>query len=292
MILLGACGDPLATMPRYSEADVADDPGLLSVRAAPESDEEAETAQSGGFFARLLQAPVSEPASDPQADNTSDSADGASSDPAVDDADVPLPPETYGATRELPEAAAPQRGFFGLFSRGGAASSATRQQGSSATALPPGARLPYGEIATACNLSKSDLGKRVAQYPEKRPRHVLYDTDPGNTAPHTFYLTGFADGCARQFTASLALFGSVGMHEQLRYGLPAQVQPYSDTDKAYEKVKSRVCGVPRKKPCGSKLNRLEDNTVFLSVYESFGDIDRWSNLLLHAGQVVARDIKG
>ncbi len=104
--------------------------------------------------------------------------------------------------------------------------------------IPPGTLLPYGRVARICGLAKRDLGKKIAQYPEKSPRHRIYDSDPGNTAPHSFFITGFDDGCARQFTASLALFGPVAMHEQLRYGLPADVQPYSDTDKAYEKLKS------------------------------------------------------
>ncbi len=147
-------------------------------------------------------------------------------------------------------------------------------------------------MARVCDLPRARLGKKVAQFPERRPRHRLYDSDPGNIAPHTFYLTGFDDGCARQFTASVALFGSVGMHEQLRYGLPAEVQPYSKTDKSYEKLKTRVCGVPRKKPCGSKLNRLESNTVFLSIYEKFGGNERWSDLLLHDGKLLAQDTKG
>lgn len=158
--------------------------------------------------------------------------------------------------------------------------------------IPPGTVLPYGKLARVCGLPKRDLGKKVLQYPEKRPQHRIYDTNPGSTAPRTFFVTGFGDGCARQFTASLAMFGSASMHEQLRYGLPADVQPYSDTDKAYEKLKSRVCKVPRKKPCGAKVNRMEKNTVFLSIYERFGSNARWKNLLLHDGEVVAQDIKG
>lgn len=158
--------------------------------------------------------------------------------------------------------------------------------------VAPGTLLPYGQVARVCGLPKSALGKQIAQHPEKRPRHRIFDSDPGNTAPHSFFLTGFDDGCARQFTASLAMFGSVAMHEQLRYGLPSEVQPYSTTDKAYEKLKGRVCGVPRKKPCGPKVGRLDSDTVFVSIYERFGSNPSWTNLLLHDGDILAQDEKG
>ena len=154
-----------------------------------------------------------------------------------------------------------------------------------------GARLPYGTIKRICGLTKRQMGKKIAQYPERRPVHVLYDSDPKSTEPRSFYLTGFGDGCARQFTAALAVFGSVGMHELLRYGLPAEVQPYSDTDKAYERLKRKVCGKPKRKPCGSKISLLEKDTVFLSVYERFEGNAQWINLLLHRGKMVAHDKK-
>ncbi len=154
-----------------------------------------------------------------------------------------------------------------------------------------GTVLPYGEVAKICGLTPRQMGKQVAQYPEKRPKHRLYDGDPGNTELHSFYLTGFADGCARQFTAALAMFGSVEMHEQLRYGLPAEVQPYSDTDKAYERLKRKICGKPKRKPCGGQIGKLARDTVFLSIYERFDGSARWSNLLLHRGELVAQDRK-
>ena len=97
--------------------------------------------------------------------------------------------------------------------------------------------------------------------------------------------------CARQFTAAMAVFGSVEMHEQLRYGLPAEVQPYSDTDKAYEKLKRRVCNKPRRKPCGGRIGQMAKDTVFLSVYERFGGNSQWMNILLHGGDIVAQDRK-
>lgn len=154
-----------------------------------------------------------------------------------------------------------------------------------------GTRLPYGRIATICGVETGKLGTRIARYPERRPRYQLYDSAPDSTGPRAFYITGFDDGCARQFTAALAVFGSVEMHEQLRYGLPAEVQPYSDTDKAYETLKRRVCNKPRRKPCGRRIGTMAKDTVFVSVYERFGGNSQWMNLLLHGGKLVAQDSK-
>lgn len=158
--------------------------------------------------------------------------------------------------------------------------------------IPFGSTVAFGTVAPVCDAPKSKLGKLVAQYPEKKPIYKLYDSQPGEKAHHAFYVTGFADGCLRQVSASVAVFGSVRLHEQLRYVLPGEVHPYSDTDRAYEKVKRQVCGVGAKKPCGEKLGLLEQTTVFLSLYDSFGHADSWANLLLHDGQLMASDLKG
>lgn len=257
MMMLGACGDPLATFPRLTDADIPEDTGALGVTTDSAETRDEQT----GFLARLF----------------GNKPDTVETTPIAE-----LPPEAYGVTSDVAGKEDEQQGFLGLVSG---------KKTSDVPDVTPNTVLPYGEVARVCDLPRSRMGKKVAQFPERRPRHRLYDSDPGNTGPHTFYLTGFDDGCARQFTASVALFGSVGMHEQLRYGLPAEVQPYSKTDKSYEKLKSRVCGMPRKKPCGSKLSRLESNTVFLSIYEKFGGNERWSNLLLHDGRLLAQDTK-
>ncbi len=185
-----------------------------------------------------------------------------------------------------------KKGLLALFAAPEATGKKSHKREEAKSEIIPGASLPYGRIARVCDVPKRKMGEKIAQYPERGPMHQLFDSDPGNTEPHTFYLTGFPDGCARQFTASLAVFGSAGMHEQLRYGLPAEVQPYSDTDKAYEKVKKSVCKVGRRKPCGEKVSLLEGDTVFLSIYERFGDNLHWMNLLLHRGEIVAQDHKG
>ncbi len=49
--------------------------------------------------------------------------------------------------------------------------------------------------------------------------------------------------------------------------------------------------MPRKKPCGSKVSKLDRSTVFVSIYERFGSNPHWSNLLLHDGKVLAQDKK-
>ncbi len=277
IMALAGCGDPMQNVARLADQDVAEDaPTLGAVPAVepPESDRV-------GLFARLLgdrQASESAQAAavTPDAPTTVEaSLPGADASPAKEDAENQAPSGRQGFLTNL------------LGGGGGAAS-----RGQAVSEIEYGTTLPYGEVKRICGLGSGQMGKVVAQYPEKRPIHKVYDSDPGNTGPHTFYVTGFDDGCARQFTAALAMFGSVEMHESLRYGLPAKVQPYSATDEAYEDVKARVCRVPRKKPCGQKVERLADDTVFLSIYERFGGNSQWKNLLLHSGEMVAKDKKG
>lgn len=157
--------------------------------------------------------------------------------------------------------------------------------------IPFGTHLAFGETAPVCDYPKGKLGKLVAQYPEKKPIYRLYDSQPGEQAAHAFYVTGFADGCLRQVTASVAIFGSVAVHEHLRYAMPADMHPYSDTDQAYEKIKRQVCKVGRKEPCGENLAALEQNTVFLSLYGTYVSAQDWANLLIHNGELVATDLK-
>lgn len=163
--------------------------------------------------------------------------------------------------------------------------------GPDAKEIPPGIVLPFGQIARVCDLPKGALGKQIAKYPERSGKYRLFDSAPGNTGLHTFYITGFVDRCPRQFSAALALFGEASMHETLRYGLPDKAKPFSSTDKAYENVKARVCGAGRRKPCGNAMSKLERTTVFLSVYNRFVG-GGWSDILLHDGRVVAQDQAG
>jgi hypothetical protein len=154
----------------------------------------------------------------------------------------------------------------------------------------PGETLAYGQIARLCGAPERLLGSRVATYPEGRGGYALYDTMPGTGAPHTFFLTGFDDGCARQFTAAFALFSAPSDFENLRYGLPSDTVPRSQTDTAYETLKAQVCRVRRGQPCGSRIGRLERNTAFVSIYENFGSNAQWKTVLLHDGAVLAVDV--
>ncbi|MEP4198830.1 MAG: hypothetical protein ABJL99_24665 [Aliishimia sp.] len=150
--------------------------------------------------------------------------------------------------------------------------------------------LPFGTIARVCDAKNEPLGRKLEKAGSGKG-YALFDSNAGSTAPRTFYVTGFSDGCPRQFTAALALFGEPAMHEQLRYGRPSEKYPYSTTDKAYEKVKSAICKVSRREPCGSKISTLEKNTVFISTYERFTDNGRWADILVHDGTVLAAALK-
>lgn len=155
-----------------------------------------------------------------------------------------------------------------------------------------GTALPYGEIARSCAAPEGQLGTQVGAWPEGGRGYRLYDTAPGGTGLRSFYLTGFADGCPRQFSAALVIFASPESYEQLRYSPAGRDLPVSDTDRAYEEVKRRVCGVAPGQPCGKRMAKLQANTVFLSVYERFGDNPAWKTILLHDGGIAAADVKG
>ncbi|SHG86648.1 hypothetical protein [Marivita hallyeonensis] len=275
LALSGCASDPLQDVPRLSEADVAETESQAAIRAEPDdaigepevatsAQATAATAQTqrGGLLGFLQRAADEARASEGTTGTTVAAAP---------------PPTTSDAT--------PSPGLFG-------ARSGPRPSDPDYRIVELGTPLPYGVLARVCNVRPRQLGSRVDRYPEGRGMYALYDSQPGNTAPHTFYVTGFKDGCARQFTAALAVFGSTETHEQIRYGLPAQVQPYSETDAAYETLKSRVCRVRRGQPCGSALPRLSRNTVFVSVYERFGSNPVWKTILIHDGEVIETDIRG
>lgn len=148
------------------------------------------------------------------------------------------------------------------------------------------ADLPFGEIATICGIPPGKLGTEVDRAPGGSP-YRLHDSNPGTTAPRPQFITGFKDKCARQFTAALALFGSMAVHETVRYN-PRNKSPYSASDEAYEKVKSRLCGVRRGKPCPeNRVGALQSRSAFVSVYRRFGDSGNWLEMFLHDGEVAA-----
>lgn len=264
------CGDPMDRVVKLSDQDVLDDAPTLDVARAPDAADVA----AGGFLARLLNRDAPAQTNDTPADN------------AINDQTSEPEPQDTTETGQRSR----RGGLLGLLSRGPSGGASAEAQ--AVSEIAPGEVLPYGRVARICGLSKEQMGKRIAAYPEQSPVYVLFDSDPGNTGPHTFFLTGFDDGCARQFTASVAVFGTVEMHEQLRYGLPAELHPYGETDKAYEELKSKLCGVPRGAPCGDKVVRLSKRTVFLSIYERYTENAQWSDLLLHDGDVLAQGHKG
>ena len=210
--------------------------------------------------------------------------------------DITLPegvPESDGAAVALALAATSEEvetGFLGqLFAARGSATNppTVARTGPDAQIIPFGDSVAYGEIATVCNVPVGSLGSPVASV----SGYEIYDTVPNGTTLRAHFITGFEDGCARQFTAALSLTGDVGTHEVVRY-LPAnRNRPYSRTDNAYEAVKAGFCRVGHGSPCGTRIDALATNTTFITAYEKFGAHPRWVEILLHDGEVKAIDFK-
>lgn len=280
VLALAGCGAPEAEIGRLSEQDLPEDSQTMEAVPGEAAREEA---ASGGFLAKLFGGGAAKRQAT-QADADEATSEGAAEEGGTQTASL-TPPETFGAQSEV-DANPQRRGLFGL---GGGRNTPT----SGATSeIAPGTVLPFGRVARICGLSSREMGQAVETLPDGRGTYALYDSAPGSTALRTFYLTGFDDGCARQFSAAVAVLAGASDHEQLRYGLPAEVQPYSTTDKAYEALKTKVCRVGRGKPCGNRINRLERDTVFVSMYERFGSNATWNTLLVHGGDVLAQDRKG
>ena len=155
--------------------------------------------------------------------------------------------------------------------------------GAVAAQVAPGSVLPYGEIATVCDLPAAALGTRIGS----AAGFTLYDSAADSIALRTHYITGMADGCARQFSAALALVGDLVTHEALRYQPANADLPYSATDLAYEQIKGTFCGVARGQPCGARIDRLARELAFVTVYETFGTYPEWNEFLLHDGDLRA-----
>ncbi|MEJ6399094.1 hypothetical protein [Yoonia sp. 208BN28-4] len=275
--LLGACsgigglmGDatpasnPLDDVERLSDVDVDSDTDAVAI-AAPASE--------GGLFSSLFGAfsndgPVAQAGAIEEA-----LADATGENPDADD--VAEVVEAAGGAAETSTLGS----LFGFGRTAGAATPSP--DGPDRQVVPFGTRLPFGEIATVCD-APSNLGTRIASV----SGYDVFDSIPNSTAPRPHYIRGFGDGCVRQFTAALSLMGDVGTHEVVRYN-PANRQPYSETDNAYEAIKASFCRVSHGSPCGGRLDSLAANTTFLSVYERFGTNGKWFEILLHGGQVAA-----
>lgn len=295
VVFLSGCGNALDDVDRLSDADLPADAPAAAVAATTEptgSPGAATETRRSGFLGGIFA---------PRGLDRADGDIGAT--PQASPAE-PAPVETAAAP---PPDTAPRGGLLGFLRRQSDQALAAQPvsdnfapdnpapviAGPDGALVTPGATVPYGQVARLCGVPVNRLGKRTDRYPERgSARYTLYDTEPGATGLRTMYLTGFDDGCARQFSAALAVFGGFEMHERLRYGLPDRVQPYSETDDAYETLKRQVCGAGRGKPCGSRMAQFQRDGVFVSVYERFTGSPRWKNLLLHDGRVVAFDVTG
>ncbi len=325
-LVVAGCGNPLKGMPKLSDVEVDTSVGQADALAAPidAAVDEALVNQAPvavtpsekpskglmGFLKRKADEAKSAPVK--SATDTGDTPEdiaGQALDPEAgtvavvetEDGPTDAAPLVLAALPE-PEVAAPpvakkKKGLFG-FSGGGSerASKPKRSKGPKPgdpdyEQVALGTTLPYGKIARVCGANPSQMGKKAGQWPERGRGYTLYDSTPGATGQRSFYLTGFDDGCARVFSAALVLFASPESYEAIHYGPAGATLPTSETDRAYEKVKSRVCRVGKGKPCGSKMKKLSKDTVFVTVYERFGGSPRWKNFLLHDGGVEAMDIK-
>ncbi|MCL7406744.1 MAG: hypothetical protein EBR05_07920 [Marivivens sp.] len=270
--LLAGCMSPLDKVGRLDEVELAADVPEAAIAAETDVTVAEDIEEKRGFFGRMFagNAEVSDEAV--VADDTPEAEVELAAVEVTDPVDD-LEPETPAA----------RGGFFGrMFARN---SDDAETPAEPADAVPIGTFLPYGVIAPVCGVSTSDMGQKV----ESVAGYTVYDAGGDTSVPRTHYITGFADGCARQVTAAVVMFGDVGTHEMVRYLTPESALPYTDTDSTYEAIKSSVCRVGHGVPCGAQLDALGRNTVFMTVYETFGTNPEWTNILLHNGDVAAID---
>jgi hypothetical protein len=287
-LALAGCSDPLGDVGRLSDMNLPEDAGSASLAETPDGDEGG---GPFGFLSRLLSAEnaaeeqVLEAAAigpiDPETGEPAEQPGGTDAIPGDDTMDNALRDDAEE------EVGGGLLGFLrnnlGQPADGGEPSGI----GPDAEVIPPGLQLAYGEIATVCGLSARDLGTRV----ESVAGFTLHDTAPGSRNLRTFYLTGFSDRCARQFSGAMVIFGDPLMHETIRYSSGTRDIPYTDTDNAYEAIKGRVCGVPAGEPCGNAIDRLSRNMTFLTVYSRFGSSPQWAEILLYDDEVAAMSMK-
>ena len=92
-------------------------------------------------------------------------------------------------------------------------------------------------------------------------------------------------------TAANVLFATPSTYERLHYGPGGENLPRAATDAAYEKIKARVCGAGRGKPCGRRIGTLDKTTFVVSAYARMGETKSWTEALVHDGAVVAVAMK-
>jgi hypothetical protein len=294
LALMTGCGDPLQDFDRITDVTLAEDAAsaqalpssvetipaeLAAVEVTAETDG-AETQSAGGLFGLFRRT----------RDNAAVAAAEVRAQPvaiALQSNDT-VQAEEIAPTGATQDAAATRTDGWGIFASRSIANAGGGSEAVDADAAF-GTVLPYGQIARVCDARGKNMGTRIEKGPARG--FALYDSAPGSVAARTYYLIGFADGCPRQLTAANVLIGAPGLYDLLHYGPAAQDLPHGATDAAYEKVKSRVCGVSRKKPCGARTKALERTTVFVTAYDTFGNASRWSEMLIHDGQVIATAMK-
>ena len=155
-----------------------------------------------------------------------------------------------------------------------------------------GVVLAFGQIGRACGIRGNALGKEVDRFPERGKGYKLYDSNPSITGPRTHFITGFKDGCPRQFTASLALLDSPILHEQLLSVKSSRTQHATAADVAFQKIRSQVCRTGQGKICPEKrIDEMEKSMAFVTAYERFGGNANWNEILLHNGAVAANSVQ-
>ena len=263
--------------PDGGAVDTASQEAVLAQDVQPASPEPAPVAapEKRGLFARLIPRGPSKKSQNTQA--------------AVEKRSAEAPPPEEVQLAALTPSPVEKPARRGLFGRKSAAGKSKARKGPDARDVDFGTVLPFGQVARSCVARGRSLGRKIEKAPAQG--FTLYDSAPNSAGQRTFYITGFDDGCPRQLTAANVLLGSASLYEQLHYGPGGEHLPTGDTDKAYEKVKGRICGTSRGKPCGAKINRMEKSTFFVTAYGSFGNANTWSEILIHNGEVLAAAIK-
>lgn len=189
------------------------------------------------------------------------------------------------ALAEPQEVAQPRRQRKGLFGP-------RRPKASQFPQVAPGVVLPFGQIGLACGIRGNALGKEVDQFPERGKGYKLYDSNPSTTGPRTHFITGFKDGCPRQFTASLAILESPVLHDQLLSVSGNGAQHSTTADTVFQKIRSQVCRTGQGKACPEKrIAEMEKIMAFVTIYERFGGNANWNEILLHNGSIAANSVQ-
>lgn len=327
LTMLAACGDPLAGITRISQVDLVEtDPsaqalpseqeiareGFFNTAAARSADgalltvTPSENSQIAvdpvvaappprtGLLGLLRRAvPAAQPVGgveDTLSQDAFAAAKSAENTPAAEQTTLAsLSPSVEPMPALEPAPIPEKRGLFARLTNSQPAKAGKAKSQSNLLEVDYGVQVPYGVIARSCAAKRQPLGRKVDA--ALASGYQLFDSSPNAAGPRTFYITGFDDGCPRQLTAAHVLLAEPSYYEQLHYGPSGQHLAFGDTDRAYEKVKGRVCGVGKGKPCGAKINQMEREAVFVNAYERLDDNKRWSEQLIHDGQVLATSMK-